>query len=209
MKKQINNGFDKRYYLTEEGCVFDTENNDKQLKISSEHKYRLKTTEGKYKKIALKTLYRLVFDKEFCYDTIKNLENEEWKEIEDTNGKYYVSNKGRVKSLTGYEAVLLKPTITSKGYERLQIYKGGIHFNMFVHRIVAAAFLEQPQSINFQLHHKDLDRLNNSADNLIWVSPKDHFKIHREIKEKKHNAKLSEQSKPKENTDKRREGALQ
>lgn len=49
----------------------------------------------------------MAYNKEFCIDNIKNLFNEEWHEIQGTNGKYLISNCGRVKSLCGYIAILL------------------------------------------------------------------------------------------------------
>ena len=40
-------------------------------------------------------------------DDLQNYPKEEWKEIQNTDGKYYVSNCGRVKSLCGYSAIVL------------------------------------------------------------------------------------------------------
>lgn len=194
--QQIKNGFDDRYYLTPDGKVIDTLEN-KQLKMSEKHRFTLRNTEGKQIRIALKPLYRLVYDKEYCIDNIESLKNEEWKEVEGSEGKYYVSNQGRIKSYTKYEAIILKPTITRKGYERLQLYINGITSSLFVHRIVAAAFLPVPESINFQLHHIDKNPRNNKAENLVWLSPKDHQQLHRKLEEMK-NAKLSDLSESKE-----------
>lgn len=46
---------------------------------------------------------------EFCIDEIENLSGEEWKPIENTDNKYFISNYGRVKSYCGYNAIVLKP----------------------------------------------------------------------------------------------------
>ena len=44
-----------------------------------------------------------------------------------------------------------------------------------IHRLVAAAFLPLPDNIDYQLHHKDFNSLNNSADNLEWLSVSEHI----------------------------------
>ena len=43
--------------------------------------------------------YKDIYNKPFCKDNIKDLENEEWKEIRGTDSYYLISNMGRVKSL--------------------------------------------------------------------------------------------------------------
>lgn len=75
----------------------------------------MKQENGISKRVTIKYLYRLIYNKEYCKDNIDNLENEEWKAIERTNGKYFVSNKGRIKSYVGYEAIILKYNYV-KGY---------------------------------------------------------------------------------------------
>ena len=179
--KQIENGFGKEYYLTEQGIVYNS-NNKRYLKAGSKKEYRLMTEAGKKKCISQKQLYKMVYNKCFCEDKIEDLINEQWKPIADTEEEYLVSNMGRVKSLKGYEAKLLKPTITDKGYARVQITTQGLSRNIFIHRLVAAAFLPLPESIEAQIHHKDYNRSNNNADNLEWLTPAAHFNKH-QIKE--------------------------
>lgn len=184
MKKvQINGIYEEYYYLTEEGLVYNIKR-DKYIKPDLSHTFSLRTKEGVYKKIALKTLYRQVFNKEFCIDNIIDLKDEEWRNIKDTNGRYMISNKGRVKSLTGYEAKILKYNINQKGYYRveLQYPDSPIRKVFMVHRLVADAFLEPPKSIEHQLHHIDLNISNNTVENLIWLSPSEHRKWHQQIK---------------------------
>jgi hypothetical protein len=46
-------------------------------------------------------------------------ENEIWRDIDDTNGRYRVSNLGRVMSLYGRNPRILKPSLDNKGYYRV------------------------------------------------------------------------------------------
>ncbi len=58
-------------------------------------------------------------------DKIKNLPNEEWKEIKGYGGKYQVSNMGRIKSLKHYDARLLTAFPNNKGYPRVALSLDG------------------------------------------------------------------------------------
>jgi hypothetical protein len=80
-------------------------------------------TTGSKRRISLKVLYRFVFKKEFCYDKIADLFCEKWQPIENTSGKYFISNYGRVKSYCGYNAKLLQPYKQSNGYLEVKINK--------------------------------------------------------------------------------------
>ena len=82
--KQINNNFDACYYLTEEGKIYNSKT-DNYIEANQVHSFRLKTIEGKYKKITLRELYKIVFDKYYVIDNIEDLEEENWKPIERTN----------------------------------------------------------------------------------------------------------------------------
>lgn len=186
--KQVNNGYKDYYYLTEEGLIYNAESNSYIKPISN--RFNLKREDNTRYKISLKTLYNLVYNKNYCIDNTINLDNEIWKDIELTNGIYKISNYGRVKSFVGYEARILKPTKNKQGYFRVDIVQEKQRATKLIHRLVAAAFLMQPQSIDMQIHHKDFDNSNNNADNLQWLTPKQHKEIHlQRNKEIKENAK--------------------
>ena len=181
--KQINNGYCKDYYLTEDGMLYNA--STKAFKgANRQNNFIIKTEDGTRKKISLKRLYRLVYDKPYCIDNIKDIDNEIWKMIENTNGNYYVSNRGRVKSYNGYNAILLKPMRTESGYLRVEIIQNGNRAIKLIHRLVAAAYLPKPQSIEMQLHHKDGNKENNEYNNLQWVTPTEHRIIHYERRNK-------------------------
>ncbi len=184
--KKIEHGFKEYYYLDPDGNVYNAKSNS-YLK-QNRHKYKLRTLENKQKTISLKELYKAVYNKNFCRDKVVLLENEIFREIENTDGKYFISNYGRVKSLVGYEAIIMKAYITPKGYYRLQIIQDGEPVNWFIHSLVATSFLEPPKSINYQIHHKDFNSLNNRVDNLEYLSPQAHRKKHNE---RSNNAKIN------------------
>ena len=181
--KQIQHGYCDYYFLTEEGEIYNKKK-EIYIKPDKDHKFKLKREDNTVKQIALKPLYKLVFDKNYCEDTIKDMDQEQWKAIDRTDNMYFVSNQGRIKSLYGYKAIILKPWITKTGYERLDIIQEGQRISKLVHSLVAAAFLDKPDSIDMQIHHKDFNKLNNAAANLQYVTPQAHSKIHMERKRK-------------------------
>lgn len=181
--QQVNNGYCNCYYLTEDGRLYDAAAGQYK-EPTKDNRFILKTEDNKTKKIALRSLYKLVYGRPYSKDNIENLDDEVWKEIENTNGVYYVSNLGRVKSYAAYKAKLLKPTITAKGYHRLDIIQEGQRATKLVHRLVAAAFLLPPKNIDMQLHHKDFNKNNNAAANLEWLTVQQHMRKHSEQREK-------------------------
>lgn len=93
-----------------------------------------------------------------------------WKPILNFEGLYEVSNLGRIRSLGNYThkgTHIKKPTKTEKGYLKIQLYKDGKRFSFRVHRIVAEAFISNPNNLP-EVNHKDENKLNNSVANLEW-----------------------------------------
>ena len=184
-------GFADYYYLDNDKIY---NSRTKRHQKGNNYSYLLVTTDRKKKKITIKEIYRKLFNKVFCIDNIELLENEVFKEIKGTEGLYYVSNKGRVKSYNGYKAIILKPTITKKNYARLQICINGVRYNKFVHSLVANAFLEQTSDIRHEVHHIDFNSLNNNANNLKFLSREEHRKIHNKKRRKNYEFCKSENS---------------
>lgn len=94
-----------------------------------------------------------------------------WRNCKGYEEKYQVSNQGRVWSITAQR--YLKGSIDKDGY--LQVYltaKNGKSKKEFVHRLVALAFIDNPQGLP-QVNHKDENKQNNNVNNLEWVSIKD------------------------------------
>lgn len=91
-----------------------------------------------------------------------------WKDIKGYEGLYQVSNLGRVKSLR--RNIILKQGITC-GYERVVLYTNNSYKNFLIHRLVAHAFIPNPDNLP-QVNHIDENKLNNCADNLEWCDSK-------------------------------------
>lgn len=94
-----------------------------------------------------------------------------WKEVEGTNGALLVSNSGRVKSLLR-NGRILKPTQDSKGYLRLRVTINREKRSYKVHRLVAMAFVDNPDG-KPQVNHINGDKTDNRASNLEWVTNKE------------------------------------
>lgn len=93
-----------------------------------------------------------------------------WKAIEGTDGKYEVSNTGKVRSLdykrTG-RTQELSTRRNNSGYLIVSLSAGGKPITRLLHRLVATAFLPNPSSLP-QVNHKDGNKENCRAENLEW-----------------------------------------
>ena len=102
---------------------------------------------------------------------------ENWKAIAGYDGRYEVSDLGRVKSLnynhTGTEKIL-KPQKNKYGYLLVGLCKDGKKKTLTVHRLVADAFVPNPNTLD-TVNHKDEVKTNNVASNLEWMSIKDNI----------------------------------
>ena len=97
---------------------------------------------------------------------------EEWKPVKGYEGLYEVSNMGRVKSLnyrhTGKEKIL-EGYDNSHGYLYANLYKDGKRKQCRINRLVAQAFISNPDNLPC-INHKDENKYNNCMDNLEWCS---------------------------------------
>lgn len=169
-------GYDRRYIIYENGTIFDIEASQ-YIEESREHKVKLKDSDGKKRCVTLKKLYRKVFGKEYCIDSIENYRLEEWKPIAETDGKYLISNYGRLKSYCRYRAIIVKPYSNQYGYYRADIRRNGKRVTALIHRLVANAFVinDNPKD-NDTVDHIDGDKHNNRASNLRWLSRSENTK---------------------------------
>lgn len=94
------------------------------------------------------------------------------KEIQGYEDKYIITTSGRVKSVkTGKE---LKLTLSNTGYYVVNLSKNKKTTSCLVHRLVAKAFLPNPDN-KPQVNHIDGNKLNNRVSNLEWVSHKENM----------------------------------
>lgn len=107
-------------------------------------------------------------------------EKEEWRDIAGFEGRYQVSSRGRVRSLrralmypNGRRVVprrLMTLHWHTNDYWVVWLRKDGtIHKKMFVHRLVADAFIPNPGNLPV-VNHIDHDRRNSRVENLEWVT---------------------------------------
>lgn len=93
---------------------------------------------------------------------------ERWKTVDGTGGHYEVSNKGRVRNTETRH--ILKPILKKNGYYQIN-FGYGLRKWVSIHRLVASAFVENPNNENY-VNHKDEDKTNNDSNNLEWCSAK-------------------------------------
>ena len=98
-------------------------------------------------------------------------ENELWTSVNEKGfeGLYEVSNLGRVrKAKTGK---LMKQYSNGDGYLKVDFMKDGKKVKLYVHRLVAKAFVANDDPTTKTIcNHLDENSLNNRADNLEWTT---------------------------------------
>ena len=96
---------------------------------------------------------------------------EVWKTIPDLP-RYEISNKGGLRNAnTGKH---LKTRVTKLGYEAVTISYNKVKYFRSIHRLVAQAFIPNPQN-KAEVNHIDENKLNNDISNLEWVSRKENL----------------------------------
>lgn len=95
---------------------------------------------------------------------------EVWKPIAGFEGKYEVSNLGQVRRLPANNMPMkMVPQMTTfDGYAKVGLYKDKRTRGYYVHRLVATAFIPNPNNLPL-VNHKDETTLNNVVDNLEWA----------------------------------------
>ena len=101
---------------------------------------------------------------------------EVWKPIAEYSGLYEVSNLGNVRRLEYTDQIgrkkqtkVLHPSHKENGYYHVVLIKNREKKYYSVHRLVAAAFVDNPNNYPI-INHKDEDMNNNNADNLEWCT---------------------------------------
>lgn len=95
--------------------------------------------------------------------------DEIWKDIKDYENLYQGSNLGRVKSIKFGKERILKTFKNKDGYLQVGLWKNNKRKIFLVHRLVAQAFLDNPNNLP-EVNHKDENKLNNVVSNLEWCN---------------------------------------
>ncbi len=108
-------------------------------------------------------------EKKIAIGCIEDLPGEVWKDIEIFKD-YQISNCGRLRShKKGNEWRLLRPFINNDGYVAFQFTGNGKSKKLYMHRLVALAFIPNPENLPM-VEHIDNDKTNCHVDNLRWAT---------------------------------------
>lgn len=129
---------------------------------------------------------------------------EQWKNIQDYEDLYQVSDYGRIKSLkrkNRLEERILKSVMGTDGYLRIKLYKNCKAKKYYIHRLVAMVFLDNPLHLS-EINHLDGIKQNNHTNNLLWCTrsqnmqhaSKNGFLTFNHKGERNPNAKLTEKN---------------
>lgn len=114
----------------------------------------------------------------------KDIEFEIWKDITGYEGVYQVSNFGRIKSLGRFlkrgeskifvDEFIMSGGSTPIGYKTVNLTKNKVRKAFSVHRLVAKAFIPNPEG-KPEVNHIDGDKLNNNYTNLEWCTRRENL----------------------------------
>lgn len=116
---------------------------------------------------------------------------EEWRDVAGYEGCYEVSNLGRVRSVARWvdtynggrmfvHGIIKSQHATPKGYMKVSLQHGSKKETRLVHRLVAQAFIPNPDNLP-EINHIDCNKSNNSVSNIEWCSGesnRSHAKAH-------------------------------
>ena len=101
-------------------------------------------------------------------------ENEVWKDVLGYEGLYKVSDRGNVHSVVRKDSIgrecggrILKPNYDKDGYPNVNLCNNGKVKTKKIHRLVAEAFLPNPNNYP-EVNHRDEVKDNNNVENLEW-----------------------------------------
>lgn len=107
---------------------------------------------------------------------------EEWRPVSGYEGYYEVSSSGRVRSVARtvsqkggtwrYKSYTLRQDISASGYPRVTLSRGNKPRTYQVHRLVAEAFIQNPENFPMVLHWNDV-KTDNRHSNLRWGTNRD------------------------------------
>ena len=122
------------------------------------------------------------------------MENEIWKDVVGYEGLYMVSSLGRVKSIKSVEKIRIPQRRNKNGlYFAIDFYKNAKQKNIQIHRLVAIAFLPNPENKKC-VNHIDNNPSNNCVSNLEWATYKEN--VNHALKQGRHPVNNLKKPKP-------------
>lgn len=110
---------------------------------------------------------------------LEDLVGEIWKWISGYEGLYQVSNYGRIKTFPRHsrykEIMIRRPALGTGGYLQVGLHKNGISKTFDIHRLVAQAFIPNPNNLP-EVNHKFGNKFDNYAENLEWCTGEENKK---------------------------------
>lgn len=120
----------------------------------------------------------------------ENSMTEDWRDVPGYDGRYQVSNLGRVRSVPyvryqqskhpgvmmykHHPGKIMTPTGNGSGYLIIGFHNGKNKKNYYIHRLVAEAFIPNPDNLK-EVNHIDYNKSNNIVTNLEWASRKENL----------------------------------
>lgn len=101
------------------------------------------------------------------------------KDIKGYEGLYAITSCGKVWSYRNKK--FLKPSNDESGYLRVNLYKNGVRENKQIHRLVAEAYLPNPNNYD-TVDHIDFNTTNNCVNNLQWMRRNENCKKQRSVR---------------------------
>ena len=115
------------------------------------------------------------------WDLLNAEDIEEWRYIEGYEGLYQVSSKGKIKSVERTDRnnhkvkeKIRKLNSDKYGYLMVNLWKDGTNKTSYIHRLVAQAFIPNPDNKPC-IDHINTDKTDNRVENLRWVTPKENI----------------------------------
>ena len=102
------------------------------------------------------------------FEKVNPMHAEVWRDVDGFEGHYQVSDHGRVRSIKK-GILVLKGEYQHNGYKRVCLWKDGRQYRKLIHRLVAIAFLQNPNDYS-DVNHLDEDKKNNHVTNLQWCT---------------------------------------
>ena len=124
--------------------------------------------------------------------------SERWALIPGYDGRYAISDHGRVKSFLRWDVTtrsyipcerLLTPTDNGYGYLVIMLRLGTLRKSHYIHRLVADAFVDNVLCLPC-VNHKDFNKKNNAFWNLEWVTQGDNVRYSAKRMIRPHNNRL-------------------